>query len=441
MIEKAKRSSRDQWFHASLDRSGAEKLLNLYPPGSFLVRQTGDNSGHFSLSVVGPDKKAHHFVLEQKYGTICIGSSVYSNLESVIENYMSQPLFPSHDLSLQNPINPPVLHVPKRVRCKFPYNADPETDELTVQFGEILIVHQESEPEWIWAESLLTGKHGAVFADLIEPLDEDSDPLLGHSWFNNERRKDEIVEILKGPKVRAGTFLIRPSDDRIPQQGSSRFYTLFLRGSKSIEKMRIERNASGRIVFGGRTNSRKNSDLLNSTWIKYLAFDTTEECLDWSNLLDKLIVQRKSQIQIRRSVSVALHGGSGLPVKALDCLICLDGIPVGRSLPQNGPDPHWHLAEDYPVISSLPETASFILRKANSSSSEPFATVHHCCGEEEPSDGEAITTTSLPVATYQAGEEIVGAELRFTVRLDFRVLLPDEEFERLFDLLVSGMDH
>ena len=80
---------------------------------------------------------------------------------------------------MQNPIYPSVLHVPKRVRCKFPYNADPETDELTVQFGEILVVHQESEPEWIWAESLLTGKHGAVFADLIEPLDQDSDPLLG----------------------------------------------------------------------------------------------------------------------------------------------------------------------------------------------------------------------------------------------------------------------
>ena len=121
MIEKSKRNSRDQWFHGSLDRKGAEKLLNLYPPGSFLVRQTGDNSGNFSsgvcnltgsltllkkigmfanpdfsLSVVGPDKVTHHFVLEQKYGTICIGSSVYSNLESVIENYMSQPLFPSH---------------------------------------------------------------------------------------------------------------------------------------------------------------------------------------------------------------------------------------------------------------------------------------------------------------------------------------------------------
>ncbi len=197
MIEKSKRNSRDQWFHGSLDRKGAEKLLNLYPPGSFLVRQTGDNSGHFSsgfgnptgsvgrpvtcrlaisdrqnrvnrgifgsdwnsvsrsrgirvnrgcsdisagrvnrafrdvalfvrlkpgcrkrpkefwaclslieksggcrthlsLSVVGPDKVTHHFVLEQKYGTICIGSSVYSNLESVIDNYMSQPLFPTH---------------------------------------------------------------------------------------------------------------------------------------------------------------------------------------------------------------------------------------------------------------------------------------------------------------------------------------------------------
>ena len=48
MIEKSKQNSRDQWFHGSLDRKGADKLLNLYPPGSFLVRQTGDNSGNFS---------------------------------------------------------------------------------------------------------------------------------------------------------------------------------------------------------------------------------------------------------------------------------------------------------------------------------------------------------------------------------------------------------
>ena len=62
-------------------------------------------------------------------------------------------------------------------------------------------------------------------------------------------------------------------------------------------------------------NLKKNGDLLNSTWVKYLAFETTEECLEWSNLLDKLIVQRKNQIQIKRSVSVALHGGSGFPNK------------------------------------------------------------------------------------------------------------------------------
>jgi len=65
--------------------------------------------------------------------------------------------------------------------------------------------------------------------------------------------------------VRAGTFIVRPSEEKRLQAAhgcaSSKFYTLFLRGSKSIEKMLIERNASGRLVFGGRTFDSMN-DLL-----------------------------------------------------------------------------------------------------------------------------------------------------------------------------------
>ena len=72
---------------------------------------------------------------------------------------------------------------------------------------------------------------------------------------------------MKGPKVRAGTFIVRPSEERrlqapgAPSGQMSKFYTLLLRGAKSIEKMLIERNASGRLVFGGRTFDSMN-DLL-----------------------------------------------------------------------------------------------------------------------------------------------------------------------------------
>ncbi len=85
----------------------------------------------------------------------------------------------------------------------------------------------------------------------------------------------------------------------------------FYRISENFTKLRI----FIKIFIVSERSLEKNGDLLNSTWVKYLAFETTEECREWSNLLDKLIVQRKNQIQIKRSVSVALHGGSGFPNK------------------------------------------------------------------------------------------------------------------------------
>ena len=101
------------------------------------------------------------------------------------------------------------LSIPNRVRCKYPYTAAPDTDELTVQFGEILIVHQEPEPEWIWAESVLTGLSGAVFVELVEPLPVESDPFIGHSWFNDQKDKNEVVDMLRHERTRSGTFIVR----------------------------------------------------------------------------------------------------------------------------------------------------------------------------------------------------------------------------------------
>jgi hypothetical protein len=110
-----------------------------------------------------------------------------------------------------------------------------------------------------------TGQSVEAIISSLKNLSEDFEALVGHPWFNDDRSKEEIVKILKGPKVRAGTFIVRPSEERRPQApgapSTSKFYTLLLRGAKTIEKMLIERNASGRLVFGGRTFDSMN-DLL-----------------------------------------------------------------------------------------------------------------------------------------------------------------------------------
>ena len=72
--------------------------------------------------------------------------------------------------------------------------------------------------------------------------------------FNNERSKGEIVADLSSPKCKSGTFIIRPSESIPPGQeaDTSRFYTLFVRSKTQIEKLRIERQQNGRLIFGNR---------------------------------------------------------------------------------------------------------------------------------------------------------------------------------------------
>ena len=83
----------------------------------------------------------HHFALDLQYGLVRLGTFSFSNLESLIHHFAQFPIHNSGVL-LRNPVAPANLATPKRVRCKFPYTAAPDTDELTVQHGEILIVHQ-----------------------------------------------------------------------------------------------------------------------------------------------------------------------------------------------------------------------------------------------------------------------------------------------------------
>lgn len=179
------------------------------------------------------------------------GNYSFANLESLIHYFGINSLFLDSSVTLRNPVAPARLATPQRVRCKYPYTAAPDTDELTVQYGEVLIVHQEPEPDWIWAESVLTGDAGAVFVELVEPLPTDADPFLGFGWFNDQKDKTEMVSMLRHPRTRAGTFIVRPSES-ITVDPNVNCYTLLVRSKDSVEKLRIERNASGRLSLGGR---------------------------------------------------------------------------------------------------------------------------------------------------------------------------------------------
>ena len=55
----------------------------------------------------------------------------------------------------------------------------------------------------------MTGESGAVFAELVEELAPDCDPFLGYEWFSDQKDKQEMVNMLRNPKTRSGTFIVR----------------------------------------------------------------------------------------------------------------------------------------------------------------------------------------------------------------------------------------
>ena len=78
--------------------------------------------------------------------------------------------------------------------------------------------------------------------------------------------------------------------------------------------------------------------------------------------------------------------------------MCFDVVPVGRSLPQNGPDPRWYLQEEYTSLSKIPRCISFVIRKCSQSSNEVVGKVIL----SHPDQLEWLQNmTSKPVINYQ----------------------------------------
>jgi len=109
-------------------------------------------------------------------------------------------------------------------------------------------------------------------------------------------------------------------------------------------------------------------------------------------------------------------------------------VPVGRSLPQNGPDPRWFLQEEFDTLSRMPKCISIIIRKCSAHASEMVGKVLLTHPPQLEWNQEM---TSKPVTNFQTGDIIPKTVVQFQVKSNYRILLPEEEFEALFNILVS----
>lgn len=121
----------------------------------------------------------------------------------------------------------------------------------------------------------------------------------------------------------------------------------------------------------------------------------------------------------------------------MDSLICLDEIPFGRTLPQNGPDPRWAFVETISKMSKMPTSVRFLIRKASTSASSGDMVGRVDISRDNQANIEwKIPICSQPIQNAQK-DAIGGTVIQFGLDSEFRILLPEGEFDQLFQLLMT----
>ncbi|CAH3132087.1 unnamed protein product [Porites lobata] len=237
--------SDDQWYHGKLDRTLAEeRLMEDGREGAYLVRESDRKPGTFSISFLGKNGMSH-FRITALCGDYYIGGRQFVSLNDLIGYYTVYSCL-LKDEHLKHPVPPPEpVGGKKRVLAKYTYNKAPETDELSFHQGDVFVVENEIDSDWLWVTAQKNQEKGLVPAALVEDAKSDLDPCAGRPWFFNNISRQEAQEILLRDGV-IGSFLIRPSDK------SPGDYSLSLRTPEGITRFLIRKQGL-QYSMGGRT--------------------------------------------------------------------------------------------------------------------------------------------------------------------------------------------
>lgn len=236
--------SRSQWYHGRLDRkTSQDRLIRSNLIHAYLIRESDRKPGSYVLSFLGRTG-INHFRITAICGDYYCGGKQFSSLEELVGFYtICSDLLKNE--RLVNPVPPPepIRNKDRRLVAILPYTKMHGTDELTFRKGDIFVVHNEMSDRWLWCTNLRNQESGLVFADLVEQVDDDTDPNEAYGWFHSKITKEEAFEKLarSGP----GSFLVRPSDN------SPGDYSIFFHVDNSVQRFRIEKHGD-KYIMGGR---------------------------------------------------------------------------------------------------------------------------------------------------------------------------------------------
>lgn len=232
------------WYHGKLDRQEAEIRINEGGKcGSYLVRESERKPGNYSLDFFGATGLSH-FRITAICGDYYIGGRKFSSLQALIGYYATVGSLMKNE-KLEHPVPPPEpVHIAYRVRAKLPYDGSQDSDELSFQKGDVFLVENMIDSDWLWVKSLKDDTSGLVPKALTEVLDPSSDQYEGRPWFHNVTKQEAQYILESHGKI--GSFLIRPSDRGIGD------YSLSLRDEEGVARFLIKRQ--GKLYyFGGRS--------------------------------------------------------------------------------------------------------------------------------------------------------------------------------------------
>lgn len=234
------------WYHGKLDRKNSEARLKLDGrTGCYLLRESDRKSGSFVLSYLGT-AGVNHFRITHIMGSFFIGGRKFDSLLDLIDYYSSTCDLLVNERLLY-PVAPPepVASRNKLFISILPYTKLAQSDELSFQKGDLLLLENDLKDGWFWCRHVLSGESGLVFASLVEEVSEDIDPNEIYPWFHpNISKTDAVTKLAQaGP----GSYLVRPSDN------SPGNYSLFYHVGPTVQRFRIVRVGDNRYVMGGRS--------------------------------------------------------------------------------------------------------------------------------------------------------------------------------------------
>ncbi|XP_075251142.1 uncharacterized protein LOC142343249 isoform X2 [Convolutriloba macropyga] len=195
------------------------------------------DSNSYVLSYKSQSDEFCHFKILQSCGQVFIGGKRFQSLEHLVYFYsVKECIVPTE--YLLHPIAPKLPSMPQKRRmiAKYNYKKVPETDELSLQLGEILTVeNDDSGSGWFWLKSEATRESGWVHDLLVSPYVACLEELKSKEYFAI-CDKDDCTRYLKSGAP--GCFLVR--EGTRPSTSDPITLTLCVRTPENIQRFKIE---------------------------------------------------------------------------------------------------------------------------------------------------------------------------------------------------------